>query len=49
LVAIVFTIAILLAVRWYAIPALCITYALAPAAMYGWRRGFRRNSLPSSV
>jgi CDP-diacylglycerol--serine O-phosphatidyltransferase len=49
LVAIVFTIAILLAVRWYAIPALCITYALAPAAMYGWRRGFRRTSLPSSV
>jgi CDP-diacylglycerol--serine O-phosphatidyltransferase len=49
LVAIVFTIAVLLAVRWYAVPALCLLYAFVPAAMHAWRRGLRKPALASSA
>ena len=43
LVAIVCAMMALVAIRWYAIPALCVLYALTPAAVYAWRR-FRRTS-----
>jgi CDP-diacylglycerol--serine O-phosphatidyltransferase len=43
LVAIVFVLMALLAVRWYAVPVACTLYALAPPAAYAWRWGWRRR------
>jgi CDP-diacylglycerol--serine O-phosphatidyltransferase len=45
LVAIVFVIMAVVTVRLYAIPALCVFYALAPALAHGWRWGWRRRHL----
>jgi CDP-diacylglycerol---serine O-phosphatidyltransferase len=42
LVAIVFTLMALFAVRWYAIPVVCAAYALAPPIYHAWRWGWRR-------
>lgn len=45
LVAIVFAVMTLVAVRWYAIPVLCAAYALAPALWHAWRwQGWRRTA-----
>lgn len=45
LVVIVFTLMALAAVRWYAIPALCVLYVVVPSAVYLWRRDWRRPIL----
>ncbi|MBX3424364.1 MAG: CDP-diacylglycerol--serine O-phosphatidyltransferase [Pirellulales bacterium] len=43
LVAIVFAVMTLVAVRWYAIPVMCAAYAIAPALWHGWQwHGWRR-------
>ncbi|MAT68884.1 MAG: CDP-diacylglycerol--serine O-phosphatidyltransferase [Planctomycetaceae bacterium] len=45
LVAIVFAVMTLVAVRWYAIPVLCAAYALGPAIWHAWRwQGWRRSA-----
>jgi CDP-diacylglycerol--serine O-phosphatidyltransferase len=43
LVAMVFAIMALLIVRWYAIPAGCLLYALVPPAVHAWRWSRRRG------
>jgi len=35
-VGLVFALMILLSVRWYAVPALCVLYAVVPLLRYGW-------------
>lgn len=44
LVAIVFTIMALVAVRWYAVPALCLLYAVWPALVHAWQWSWRRRA-----
>lgn len=48
-VVIVFTIMVLLIVRWYAIPILCCLYIAIPALRYGWTLATSRNKQPSEV
>jgi CDP-diacylglycerol--serine O-phosphatidyltransferase len=45
LVAIVFALMALVAVRWYAVPAACALYALAPPVAHAWRWSWRRRRL----
>jgi len=44
LVAIVFSVMALVAVRWYAVPALCLLYALWPALAYAGQWSWRRRA-----
>jgi CDP-diacylglycerol--serine O-phosphatidyltransferase len=48
LVAVLFTIATLVAVRWYAIPVLCGLYAISPPLAQLWQQVFRRSSQTAS-
>jgi CDP-diacylglycerol--serine O-phosphatidyltransferase len=52
-VGIVFALMVLLSVRWYAVPALCVLYAVFPLLQYGWlfirRRQVTRHSPPSKA
>ena len=43
LVAIVFVLMALLAVRWYAVPLACAAYALGPPLAHAWRWSWRRR------
>jgi|GEM_PF-4632033 len=36
LVGIVFALMVLLSVRWYAVPALCVLYVVVPLLHHGW-------------
>jgi CDP-diacylglycerol--serine O-phosphatidyltransferase len=43
MVAIVFVVMALVAVRWYAIPTMCLLYSLWPAVAYVWSSAWRRR------
>ena len=47
-VAIIFALMVLLSVRWYAVPALCVLYAVFPLLRYAWLLIRRRQAMRHS-